>query len=156
MKVQRDELIEGQVVWCFYFDVTNKGNKVREYTGIWELTVTEVKSRGYDYVYNNVRFTKRLGKWPYPINHNIDNRVDADSVDMYTTKEEAEAGHDKALKDLSKGQNTTDRAAILSKLIVPAAPKKSAREIKATKWFLNLTADEKKNVEWIKDYYEEI
>ena len=156
MKFERDDLVEGQVVWCYYFDTTNKGNKVREYTGIWELTVTEVKSRGYNFVCNYVRFTTRLGKWPYPINHNISNRVNNDSVEMFTTKEEAEAAHDKALKSLSKGQNTNDRANILSKLIVPAAPKKSARELKATKWFLDLSAENKKNVEWIKDYYEEI
>ena len=156
MKVKKDDLVVGQIVWCFYFDVTNKGNKVREYSGIWELTTTEVKSRGYHFVCNDVSFTIRLGKWPDTINHNISNRVNSDSVDMYTTKEEAEAAHDKALKVLSKGQNAADRTAILKKLIVPAAPKKSSREIKATKWFLELSADNKKNVKWIKKYYEEI
>ena len=93
--------------------------------------------------------------FPYPMNHNIGNRLN-NGNSLFETQEEAIIAHDNKIREWSRHQNTKDRKNFIKKLINADAPELKQIEIDSIVWYNSLTEEQKKFCKWIKDYYEEI
>ena len=146
----------GKTYWTYFSDETNRGNALKDYTGIFQVRVGsyDKEDKFYDFiVLNNHQFTKTMS-------HNIHAYLNGYGISFCyfsEDKDEIIKHHDDYLKKFAKKQNTKDRTNILKKLInKEEEPLKSQLEMDSVNWFNGLTAKEKKYVKWIKKYYEEI
>jgi len=156
MKKKKDELVLGQTYWSFYFDFTKSQNKLKDYCGVFEVIPTErneSSTKGYYYYRWDV---KGIAQFPYPMNHNITNRLGDYGAELYETREEAVAAHDKKISERAVTLNTADRDRMLKKLIAASKPPVEPIEVKSIKWFESLPDEEKEYVKWIKHFYEKI
>jgi len=143
--------------WSYYVELTNACNKLKYYCGVFQVIPTTKTKSTYtnaDYYYYKWQVDGKPN-FPYPMNHNIDNRLN-EGYNIFETREEAVKAHDKQILEWSKHQNTKDRATMIKKLINTSAPEPKKIEVDSIAWFKNLPAQEQKYVKWIKDYYEEI
>ena len=149
-----------EVYYTYYFEITNKGNNIKDYTGILKVRVISNEPEIYypdGYTEFEILESKKLGT---TIAHNIHlymNGYGSASTNFYTDKEECIKDHDDEIKKISKKQSSKDKELLLKKLIDKShIPKKSKKEIDAVKWYETLTKKEKEYVNWIKNYWDEI
>lgn len=157
---ETEKFEEGKEYWTYFMEMSNRGNRLRNYTGIMKVRlekkeVSSYKLSGY-YKTFKILQSKPLGS---TIAHNIYAYMEGygtASCDFFETEDECNEAHDKKLISLSKNLNTADREVILKKLVATKRPAKSKIETESIDWYNNLSKTEQKYVKWIKDYYEEI
>ena len=149
-----------QEYWTYYMDVSNKGNKLKDYTGIMKVkllskTISEYSPLGHK-KFEIIKKTKPLGDTIANNIHNYFEGYGSASCNFFDDYDECVDAHDKQIIDLGKHLNTDDREVMYDKLIITPVPEKSKIEINSINWYNSLSKLEQSYVKWIKDYYEEI
>ena len=154
---QKEKLILGKSYWTFYMDTTRKGNGLRNVTGVFEvIPKQQLHYKPSEYLDWEIKGgTYYREKHTCPITTYM-NGYGTANCDFFETEAEAIEAHDKRVKYLAQGLNTHDRDVMFQKLIVKSLPPKPKIEIDSVAWYKGLSTTEKKYVQWIKEYYEEI
>lgn len=151
------KFVVGKEYWTYYVDLTNAGNRLKDYTGLMRVRLDAIDKSSYDkdgYKRFTILESKKLGR---TIAHNVHGYFHGygiASCDFYDTKEECIVGHDKHIVQLSKGQTVNDRNAILEKLIKKVEVSKPKIETESIAWYKGLSKKEKSYVEWIKESWD--
>jgi hypothetical protein len=156
----KDKFVVGKEYYTYYMDVTNRGNGIKDYTGIMKVKVlsndpTDTSPDGYTIF--EILESKKLGdKMSHSIHYYM-NGYGMASTNFYETKDECIEAHDAEVKEIAKGQTTNDRERILKKLINKGSkPKAGKKETDAISWYNTLSHKEKKHVKWIKEFWDDI
>lgn len=143
----------GKIYYTYYFQLNNKGDAIRYYTGIMK-----VKCKQNDYDKSNIDFdileSKELSN---TLSHNIGAYLrgyGSAYCNFFNSYEDCIVHHDKELIYYSKNLKTQKRDLMLKKLITSIEPKKKKIEIESLQWMSSLSKKEIKYLKWIKDYYE--
>lgn len=139
----------GKSYYTYYFDTTNKRNKIVDYAGVFKVKLLEISKYG-DCKWE-ISECKKLGKnLSYSIHYNK-------IYYIFNTKEECIKAHDEAIIKFSKDQTTKDTVLILNKLIDKnSIPKKLKIEIDSIEWYKSLSKKEQEMVVWLKHYCDNI
>lgn len=156
---EKDKFVVGKEYYTYYFDITNRGNAIKDYTGIMKVKVisndpTKISPKGYTKF--DILESKKLGS---TIAHNIHyymNGYGLANTDFYEDKDECIKAHDKRIITFAEGLSTTDREKMLKKLINEQKPNVSKKEEDSKQWYKELSKTEKEYVKWIKEYWDEI
>jgi hypothetical protein len=146
---------EGVTYWSFYMEITNRGNALKNYTGLFQVTPRNqdpVTKYVHNWDISDATFSKTM-------EHNIHLYLNGYGIAycyLSEDKNEIIQQHDKMLKEWAEDQNTKDRAKILNKLIASPEPEKSKLEVEAVTWLKGLSKKELTYVKWIKNYYEDL
>lgn len=156
-------LTVNKIYWSYHIDVTKKRNRLKDYCGVFQCVPTEESSHTFKNITTNNPTTYYTYRWvvkeksnfPYPMNHNITNRLTSDES-IFETYEEAVVAHDAMIIRYAQHQNTKERATMLKKLINAPKPNLAQIEVDSVTWFNNLPEQEKKYVSWLKYYCADI
>lgn len=146
----------GSEYYTYNIDITSKGNRLRDYTGIMKVKcISKEKINYHPYIYCRFEILESNPLSP-TLAHNIHIYMPRFPEGMFfTDKEACIKEHDRELIRLAKNQTTSDRERILSKVVNKnSLPDKDVLEVKALKWYNNLTKEEKEFVKWIKYKYD--
>ncbi len=148
-----EKFIVGETYWTYYAELTGKGTRLLYYTGLIQAKLKKrSKSGECDWEPINVNLGRTLA-------HNLPIYMSGygiASCDFSLDKNEVIKHHDNLLKSWAKRLPTKERERMLSKLIVKQGPEKSKIEIDSVNWYNGLSAQEKKYIKWLKEYYSEI
>jgi hypothetical protein len=164
---EKERFEVGKEYWTFYMELSENGCKLRYYTGVFKTKLLKLDKTDYkgnpsnEQVFWSTKWdTSALSKKSDTLKHNVPiymNGYGMASCDFYDSYDDAAKGHDKLLIKFAKGQNTSDRATILKKLIDKNnTPTVSVIESESKSWYKKLTKKEQSYVKWIKEFYEEI
>ena len=143
--------------WAYYLEFTNAGNSIKNYCGVFKIIPLEKKpvSSSYPDRFYYTWDVEGQSKFPYPMNHNITNRLDNDGI-VFETKEEAIAAHDKKILETAVKLPTAYRERCIKKMFNKVVPVPSTIESESIAWYDNLSEKEKGYIKWLKDYYSKI
>lgn len=154
----KDKFVVGREYYTYYVDVTNRGNTLKNYTGILKVRVTSndpTPSSPDGYTEFEILESGKLGS---TIAHNIHTYMNGYGfacTKFFENKEDCVEEHDKEINKIAKGQTTSDRERILKKLINKiSTPKKSGLEVESIEWYNSLSVEQKRFVMWIKNYWD--
>lgn len=151
---QKEKLEVGKTYWTFYFGLSNKGNKLQNYTGLFQAKILSLVNRQYgDY------FEWEIigGHFSGTMSHNVRlylNGYGTAYCHFSEDMDECIKFHDNLIRQYGKDLNTKDRDVMYKKLITKQLPPKSNIEIDSVAWIKSLSAQEKKYLRWIKEFYE--
>ncbi len=158
---EKEKFVVGKEYYTYYVDVNNKGNALKDYTGILKVKVISNEKSDYDgRRYTRFEILERSKKLSPTIESNIHfymNGYGISSTNFFENVEDCILEHDKELKEIAKGQTTSNKERILDKLINKEdVPEKDKIEVESVAWFNSLSDSEKKMVRWLKHYYDGI
>ena len=154
----------GEEYWCFFMDVTNKGNKLRHLNGVSLYKCTEATKTWRDF--NDDGSPIYDGRTGYWTGHNEFEHISGKEIYhayaymngygsaicyFYNTEKDAKKGHDEQIKEYAKGLTVSEKNAMYDKMF-GVKPNASKAEIKSMKFYDNLSKDEKGYVRWLKEY----
>jgi len=153
---EKNKFQMGKKYWTFFVETTNKGDQLRNHTGVFAAIPT--KDAWYNEEYQSFRWwiseIKVISK---TLTGNLQaylNGYGCASCDFYETKEEAMIGHDKRIKEYARGLDTRKRANMYKKMYTKTEPTKSKLEIESMEWLKTLSKKEIEYVAWVKHYFE--
>jgi hypothetical protein len=149
---ENDKFEIGKEYWTFYIGLTNKENKISDYTGIFQV---RLKAMGKCYMSNQILKEFEIlqgGKFSKTLAYNIPaymNGYGSSYCEFFEDYDTCVAYHDKTIKDYAKKLSVKDREVMYSKLIIKTNIQYNKKESDALKWFENLTEGEKEYVKTI-------
>lgn len=162
----KDKFVVGATYWTYYMDRSNKYNKLRDWTGVFQVKVISNEYKTHTTIgYNKKELTYFTGHTNFevlysvkPIKSNVQNNYLSGygnaTCDFYDTKEECIQAHDKQIIDWATNLNTDDRNVMCRKLYTKIKPPVKQIETDSINWYNNLSKQEQNYVYWIKKYYE--
>lgn len=160
-----ETLVLGKWYWTYFYFPTNKGNKFKDYLGVFRarpVKITSDKKRDdlngkpkrfvkYEWEVADMKFPKVSAAGSVQL---YLNGYGLASCDYWESEEDCIEAHNKDLKEFARGLNTTDRESILSRLI-NEIPKMSKIEAASREWIKTLDKTQRKYLRWVKEYYED-
>jgi hypothetical protein len=156
----KDQFVVGKEYYTYYMEITNRGNKLRNYTGVMKIKVisndpTQYSPRGYTMF--EIIESKKLTSSIKANAKTYMNGYGSATTNFYDDYDTCVKDHDKDILNYSKGQTTDDRDVILNKLINKQTPiNKSKIEVDSIRWYKSLSGKQKQYISWLKEYYDEI
>lgn len=157
----KEQFESGKDYWCFYMDVTKKGNKLRHLNGVslYKCTKATKEWRPFDeptwdgrtgYWAGHTEFEHVSGKEIHHAYAYMDGYGRA-ICHFYNTEQEAKDGYDNRIKDYARDLSVYDKEIMYRKMfgLSPDAPKE---EIEAMEFYKSLSNLDKVHVRWLKEY----
>jgi hypothetical protein len=143
----RDKFEVGKHYWTYFMETTNKGDQIRNHTGVFEAKLIEMSKYGPKF--------EVIGGKHYVRSHKAQittymQGYGSANCDFYETEEEAIEGHDDKIKYYAKYLDAAFKNRMYKKLIESSVPEASVEEIEAKKWYDNLTREEQFHIKWFK------
>jgi len=156
----KDKFVIGEEYYTFFMDLTNKRNRLRDYTGIMKVKVTSneyklIKEDCCEYYMGDTDFdiieSKKFGR---TLSHNIYNYLNGygtSTCDFFENYDDCVEAHDNQIKEFASNQIVSDREDMFRKLIKKNIPKKPKIEVESMNWYNGLSKKEKSYVSWLQD-----
>jgi len=149
---EKDKLEVGKTYWTYFFRLSNKGNKITNYTGLFQAKILKLVKAQYGGDY--FEWEVIGGKFNDSMNiHLYLNGYGLSYCNFSEDKDECIAHHDNRIQEDARHLNTHDRDAMFKKLI-KQLPAKDKIEVDSISWINSLSAQEKNYLRWIKEFYE--